>query len=300
MNVRIKGKPVEPANSNSKSNSNSTIKGVNITITPNQSTRDIVDTCVAGVVFYYNATKKSKVKMSKLECLLNLLIPNNPYIDTLTDKIHNEIGMMKISKEEIVKCVKDLVYRDINFELNKESKEIKKANSKFSNYDILCKMQQMNKEDKIVDKILNNKNINIDRDVKYEKTLKKELRKIIKAVIENEKERDFEEEVKRYTNNYENFLNKHYMDTANKGYFCYIKFSNVEYSMKFKRLLDELNKFGHFSERERINKLLADETLTVSERNILKGRAAVLPESQTETETEKTEKTETEKTEIER
>lgn len=296
MKARIEGKPVEPANNNSK------IGNVNVKITPNQSTRDIVDTCVTAAVLYYNGNKKSKWKMPKLECLLNLLIPNNSFIDTLTEKIHNEIGMTKISKEEIVKCVKDLVYRDINFELKKESEKIKKENPKFSNYDILYKMQQMNKEEKISENILINKNINTEKDGKYRIALKKELRKIIEAVIENEKERDFEEEVKGYTNNYENFLNEHYMDTANKGYFCHTKFSNVEYSMKFKRLLDKLNKFGYLSERERINKLLADKTLTVSERNILKGRAALLPESQTETETEKieTEKTETEKTEIER
>lgn len=272
MKVRTKGKKIEPIN---EKNMNE-IDGINIKIEENQSIRDIVDSCIIGLVFNFNS--KEKNKMSKLECLLCLIVPNNSFIDKLTEKIHSELNLPKITKNQIIMNLKEIVYRDNKHYIEQTKKEMKKQNPKISTYAILCGIQKMNEEGKISDRILKNNGIDYESNNEYILSLKKELESIIDKKIADEKEMDFQKEVKKYTDNYTKFTFNNSLYTACKGNQNNFKFSNTQYAMRWKQLLEKIGKYSLLGEEQKkINQLLKeDKKLTVAEKNILDERKKVL------------------------
>lgn len=272
MKVRTKGKNIEPIN---EKNMNE-IDGIHIKIEENQDIRDIVDSCIIGLVFNFNSKKNNK--MSKLECLLCLIVPNNSFIDKFTEKIHSELNLPKITKNQIITHLKEIVYRDNKYYIEQTKKEMKKQNPKISTYTILCGIQKMNEEGKISDRILKNNRIEYESNNEYILSLKKELESIIDKKIADEKEMNFQEEVKKYTDNYTKFTFNNSLYTACKGNQNYFKFSNIQYAMRWKQLLEKIGKYTVLGEEQKkIRQLLKeDKTLTVAEKNILEGRKKVL------------------------
>ena len=272
MKVRTKGKKIEPIN---EKNMNE-IDGIHIKIEENQDIRDIVDSCIIGLVFNFNSKKNNK--MSKLECLLCLIVPNNSFIDKFTEKIHSELNLPKITKNQIITHLKEIVYRDNKYYIEQTKKEMKKQNPKISTYTILCGIQKMNEEGKISDRILKNNRIEYESNNEYILSLKKELESIIDKKIADEKEMNFQEEVKKYTDNYTKFTFNNSLYTACKGNQNNFKFSNTQYAMRWKQLLEKIGKYSLLGEEQKkINQLLKeDKKLTVAEKNILEGRKKVL------------------------